>query len=291
MKKKIFAISLSLAGLTLVVFFADQTPGHLIPETAKRYHYSLYSQKDFFEDAFSAAQAFPSRSAGRIVGLLFNHHLLAPHFIAQVLEATASGEPLAVILISPNHFGAGNGPVLTSNESWQTPYGELEPDSGVIDTLVASGLVKMEEPPFENEHGIRNVVAFIKRELPNAKVVPLIIKDNLPSRDADALAATLSELPGEVLLAGSFDFSHYQDLETANRHDEKSLAIVQSLNWQGTAGLDVDSPIGLRIFLETLARLGASRFSLLQHSNSAIVADERNASSTTSYITGIFSSD
>jgi AmmeMemoRadiSam system protein B len=277
-----------LAGLVLGTVLSIVFKINNYVNEKNKVHYSIYSQKDFFEAAFIAAPKISIPSNFLIKGLLVNHHLLAPHFIAQAFKMVASNEPLSVVLISPNHFLIGEGPVLTSLKNWQTPYGELAPDVQIINTLISSGLAMVEEPPFENEHGVKNIVAFLKRELPSAKLVPLIIKNNLPLHYADKLAAALSQLPGKVLFVGSFDFSHYRTLSEANHYDEVSLAAIKSLNWSVAQSLDTDSPVGLRVFLEALAYSGVDDFKLLQHSNSAIITNEPNSFSTTSYITGYF---
>lgn len=253
-------------------------------------HYSFYSDKTFFDRAFETVSKTPVKKVdGKILGILINHHLLAPHFIAQAFTAAATTSPVTVVLLSPNHFGVGSGQVLTSRYSWQTPYGELKPDFELIDKLVRSGQVAVDEKPFEKEHGISNVVAFVKRSLPNAKVVPIIVKDTLSPNRADKLAELLATAtPENSVIAGSFDFSHYQTLEVANQHDQASLAVVQSLNWQATEDLDIDSRPGLRIFLQLLHKKGAKRFTLLKHSNSALITGNLSAPETTSYITGYF---
>src|SRR3989338_9932191 len=38
------------------------------------------------------------------------------------------GEPKTVILISPNHYGAGNATVQTTDQVWQIDEGTIEPD-------------------------------------------------------------------------------------------------------------------------------------------------------------------
>lgn len=288
----LFVALVAVGGIVSAVFILNQNKKRITDEPEKKFHYSIYSQKKFFEQAFAAAPVLPVFGAKKnVLGLLFNHHLLAPHFIAQAFEAVKTDKGLTVVLISPNHFGVGSGPILTSYEIWQTPYGELLPDTEVIDGFTESGLVKIDEAPFENEHGIRNIVAFLKRSLPEAKIVPLIIKDSLGERGADEMAAALSNLPSGILLAGSFDFSHYKNLKTANQHDEKSLEVLKNLRWRETYDLDTDSGPGLRLFLETLKLAKADNFELLIHSNSALVAGKLDEPQTTSYITGLFFSN
>ena len=292
---RLFSFSIFFAVLVAgVVFFVTRIqyfPPTAITQVQTPLHYSAYSQKDFFEKAFDAATpALLDAATQRIEGIVFNHHLLAPHFIAQALSTVATTSPITIVLISPNHFNVGRGQILTSRYSWSTPYGILESDIKLIDQLVGGGFLTLDEQPFEKEHGIANVVAFIKRSLPQAKVVPIIVKDALSDKKTDEFAASLgSIMPKNFLAAASLDFSHYQTLDVANQHDEVSLSVLKTLDWRGTSGLDIDSRPGLRMFLKLMTQVGATRFHLLQHSNSAIVSGLLSVSSTTSYINGYFS--
>ena len=292
--KKFFLLGFITSTLFIVIFIVAYSLqlGQNGQKSEVPLHYSVYSQKDFFDQAFDFAPSSTSQAGQGIKGLLFNHHLLAPHFIAQAFLAAQNQKPQTLVILAPNHFMTGIGPILTSRYAWQTPYGQLQPDLEIIGALIESGLVKVDEQPFENELGIKNVVAFAKRVFPDARVVPLIVKDNTPDSLADSLAQALQRvLPQNGLVVGSFDFSHYHTLDTANQHDEKSLSAVRSLDFKGTKDLDVDSRPGLRILLEFLSLAKADSFTLLQHSNSALVAKNLTTTSTTSYITGYFSSE
>jgi len=255
------------------------------------FHYSAFSDKNFFDKAFEKAK--PTQNIeGEIKGVLVNHHLLAPDLIAEAFNAAADDRPKTVILISPNHFFAGRGQVISSEYDWQTPYGVLEADHDFVLKLKQTGTVNIDEAPFEKEHGISNIVAFIKKKMPEAKFVPLIIKDTASAKEIDSLVSALEKiLPDDALIAASFDFSHYLPSDTADFHDEKSLPILDSLNYESADPLDIDSRPGLEIFLKIIKARGAKSFSLSSHTNSAKVLNDKNIFETTSYITGVFTAE
>lgn len=251
-------------------------------------HYSYFSQKDFYEQAYTTAKPLASH-LNDVKGVLVNHHLLAGNFIAESFNNISTTAPITVLLISPNHFSAGKGSIIVSNSKWKTPYGNLLPDSEFINSLVKEGLVSLEEDPYDQEHGISGIVAFIKKSLPNAKVAPIIINDRLSISEAMSIASNIeSRLPKNAMVVGSFDFSHYLTLPAADFHDLESLSAVENFNFEAIPRLDIDSRSGLAIFLKILQIKGAGKFNLLEHNNSAVLAKDESALETTSYFTGYF---
>jgi len=254
------------------------------------FHYSFFSQKGFFDNAFKNINIDKSSKNQEIRGIIVPHHLLASNLIANAFYSISSEKIITVVVVSPNHFFASQGQIISSLYDWQTPYGILESDKNFIKQLQANQLLNIDEQPFEKEHGISNLVAFIKRTLPNAKIVPLIVKDTLSLKESEIFADNISKiLPKDTLFIASLDFSHYLPGQIADFHDAKSLAVLTNFDYAGIDFLDVDSRPSLRIFLKYLDSKGASAFNLLDHSNSAYILKDENISETTSYITGFFS--
>ncbi|OHA13388.1 MAG: AmmeMemoRadiSam system protein B [Candidatus Tagabacteria bacterium RIFCSPLOWO2_01_FULL_39_11] len=254
------------------------------------FHYSSFSQKDFFDSAFEKTIRPQISKNQHIRGIIIPHHLLASNLIANALYSISSEKPITVVIISPNHFFTGQGQIISSLYDWETPYGILESDKNIIKRLQANRLLDIDELPFEKEHGISNLTAFIKKVLPNAKIIPLIIKDTLSFRESDFFLDNINKiLPENTLFIASLDFSHYLPSQIADFHDTKSLAVLASFDYEGINFLDIDSKPSLRIFLKYLASKGANAFNLLDHSNSAYILKDENISETTSYITGFFS--
>ncbi len=224
-------------------------------------------------------------------GAIVNHHLLAPDLIARVFSALASNKIKTIVLISPNHFSRGKGDIISSSYNWKTPYGILQADDSLIRKLSASAGVSIEEDPFKEEHGIFNIAPFIKKSFPDARIAPLIIKDSFQlSGKKDEQASRLNEIiPQDALIIGSFDFSHTLPPQAAEFHDEKALAVLESLDYSETDFLDIDSKPGLYLFLKLMQEREAGRFTLFDHTNSAEILGDPKIDDTTSYITGVFS--
>lgn len=276
-----------IGGLVLLAALWAYMPHQRVQQESSVTHTSFFSQPEFYDQAYSSARPLERAPGAR--GVLLNHHLLAAPFIAEALSAIATDKPVTVLLVSPNHFSAGQGTVITSEATWQTPYGLLQSDVESVRALTRGGVAEVEEAPFEHEHGVTGIVAFIKRSLPNAKVVPLIVNDHLSVPAAQELAKRMHALlPPKVLVVGSFDFSHYLPSRAAQFHDELSLSAVGRFDYAALPRLDIDSRPGLALFLQMMEQARASHFTLLEHKNSAELTHARDTLETTSYITGYF---
>jgi AmmeMemoRadiSam system protein B len=253
-------------------------------------HYSYFGNKSFFDEAYkniSTKFATPNK----IKGVVVNHHLLAPHLIAEAINLVATAKPMTVVLISPNHFSLGRGQIISSVYDWNTPYGILESDCETISKLKTEGVLNIEEHPFKKEHGISGIVPFIKKSLPNSKIIPIIIKDTLPADDLDKFVESLHSILGEdALIVGSFDFSHVGPDQVAQLNDKKSISVIQNFDYVGLKKIEIDSIPGLEITLRFMEKVGALNFDLIANTNSAQILHDPTIKEVTSYVVGSFSS-
>lgn len=268
-----------------------------IPESEEKYqapsafHKSDFLKKDIFEEAFSIAQKKQLYSlSGEPKTALVNHHLLASPLIAEVFQNLASKQISTVVLLSPNHFSSGEGEVISSRLPWKTPYGFLFPDTEIISQIEGEAILNIDEFPFEKEHGISNIVPFIKKSFPNAKVIPLIFRDGTSKEQSERIAHSLSKnLPQNALVIASVDFSHDLISDAADFHDAKSRAVLANLDINGIDSTDIDSKPALGTLLRYSTLVNAETFTLLGNTNSAKIIGRPNQEMPTSYITGIFS--
>ena len=252
-------------------------------------HYSYFSTQPFFDEAYKNAPATPPQNAP-VKGVIVNHHLLAANLIAQTIGAIATQAPVTVVLISPNHFYAGRGQIISSMYKWKTPYGILDSDCGLISKLAVNGVLTVDESPFVKEHGISGIVPFVKRSLPNSRVVPVIVKETASQKDIDNFVDSLFKDTGRnILVIGSFDFSHEVTPGVAEIQDKKSTETIKNFNYAGLKTMAVDSRRGLEMEMKYLQKAGAGNFNLVANTNSARIINEPNSTNTTSYITGTFS--
>lgn len=251
------------------------------------FHYSYFTKEDFYDQAYKAIK---NDQTGGNWAALVNHHLLAAPQLAQTISALATTSPVTVLLISPNHFNSGQADVLTELGDWQTPYGILETDKALAQKIISQKIAEGEENPFNQEHGVSGLTAFVKKSLPNAKIVPLIFKERLKPEAAILLAQkTAAVLPKNAVIIGSFDFSHYLTSNAADFHDDLSLNTIKSFNFSEVYNLDTDSHPGLMYFLKLLESRGLTEFNLITNTNSAhLLHQEQNILETTSYLDGYF---
>lgn len=239
-------------------------------------------------DALSAVGAVPQFSTP-VKALTVNHHLLADTLVAKMVKIAADQHPKLLVIFSPNHFLVGDGWMITSDFDWDTGMGVVKENHGLIHWLKKNTTVRVDERPFADEHGIFNLLPYIATTMPKVKILPIIFKDGISNKRVDALVRDLNDtLPADTLFIGSLDFSHYQTLVTSNRQDQSTLRVLQSLDTEHLDQAYVDSQPALRALMLFAKLRGAKSFQLVEHKNSADITGNLDATSTTSYIDGVF---
>lgn len=244
--------------------------------------------KNIIEESIDRLHGVFPNKVSEIEGLIVNHHLLASHLISKTFLSIQK-EPETIILIAPNHFWAGFAKVQTSIYSWNTPYGVLDPNNEKIKILLQNDSIQIENDSFKKEHGIFNIVPFIKKFFPNTQIVPLIVKDTLTEREAKKIAVTLKNIMTDnTLVIGSFDFSHDSIPTVAFNRDKESLSVIMDNKLEGVySDVSVDSKPGLFILLDLMNARG-KKFNLIENTNSSILIQDKDQKDTTSYIVGYF---
>ena len=97
--------------------------------------------------------------------------------------AAAQEQPYdTVILVSPSHFPENCGSdVVTATAGWNTPYGPLAADRSVADALLQDAVIAAEDnrDAVESDHGAAGLVPFVRRYLPEAKLVVCLLSNRL----------------------------------------------------------------------------------------------------------------
>jgi AmmeMemoRadiSam system protein B len=292
MISKTFVIALGavllsgICGFFLVSAYLQPSP---LPDTTPPASvYPSFVEQRIIDQAYDqAATTTPTTYA--VTSLILPHHLLASELISQGLLTIKKQKPSVIVLISPNHFSAGHGKVISTLNSWATPYGQLDTNQKIVNQLQTSGFVSLESDTFIKEHGIGNLAGFIKKTFPKASLVPIILKDSLSTKDSRELAAALAKiLPEDSLIIASLDMSHYLTADIASSHDQTTIATLASGDSEAVSRLDTDSRPALRLLLSYNELKKSQKFNLLHNSNSALIAQQPASKNVTSYITGYF---
>lgn len=259
----------------------DQNSSGIIP--------TVFASAEMYKDFFDYPRPTIDPS-GTIMSLVLPHHLVAGNYISGVFGTMKNLRPPVVVVIGPNHPQTGGSFILSSKLGWKTEAGVLSVDSPIIDSLVDSNLVGIDDAVLTNEHSVGALAPFIKNAWPNTKIVPLIIKNIKNDELVNGLASKLYEiLPKGSLVIASVDFSHYLPKTVANFHDDLSINVLSTGDIGRIKKMEIDSQNSIRALLTYNSIVGAQKFTLAHHTNSADILKQNDLVETTSHVMGFFS--
>lgn len=277
-KNKLFILLIFSIGLVLLFTNLNQKDKHL----------ANYQKTEFYYNFLNLSRKDKSDKL-KVKAIIVPHHLFAHSLIENLFFQTKSKKIKRVILISPNHFNRGRSLIITSKAVWQTNFGKVYPALDLIEKLTEDEYISIEEEPFKKEHGIYNLVPYIKIAFPRAKIIPIILKPRVNQVVALKLVQKLNQISNEnTLIIASLDFSHFQMPQVAQEHDKESIRAIEHFDLESVWKLDVDSPPTLYAFLSYLKNNGYTKFTLVENTNSGWLSGNPNLKETTSYITGYF---
>jgi AmmeMemoRadiSam system protein B len=282
--QKVSGIVITIVLLAIVAWSIRMSPKQVVvPTISLRY-------QDFEQTAAALEATEPNTSTeAPPVAAFVGHHLLAAELFRDTIAKIPSGSIRHVILISPNHFLYGRGRLQTVERAFETPYGVVRTNTELTNILTADGLVTNEPATFIGEHGITNIVPYVKKLLPHADITPIAIWSGIRQERLDALRALLRDhLQPGTLVIGSFDCSHYVTSAKAITQDTVTLKALETLDLAALRTADVDSPEGLWLLGALAKDLGAKRFTVDAATNSGILTQAPPRVEVTSYITGRF---
>lgn len=228
----------------------------------------------------------------RVASGVVPHHGVAGRLIAAFYERLASqGSPETVVIVSPDHFKAASvtGLALTSVEPEDAAALGITVDAPLLAALrrrfpIGTSLLRV-----AGDHGVTIQLAYLRRRLPAARVVPLLVAGRTTRATMDRLARELVRSAGpRTAVIASVDFSHYLPREAAALHDVKSLRVLCDFERDAFSGLEVDSWQALYL-ARLYARLRAKETPLLVGAANALdFLAGQEGESTTSYLSLLF---
>ncbi|MFA6521814.1 MAG: AmmeMemoRadiSam system protein B [Candidatus Gracilibacteria bacterium] len=245
-----------------------------------------------------AGKNISNEGGGITKAVVVPHHLVASKSIALGIKALTASSPRLVIVISPDHFSRCPKLICATKGSYKTYFGDVFTSKEEVIGLEKSDLVA-DSNLFGDEHGIFNIMPFIKYYLPEAQVVSMVISQN--GRGTEQERSEILELLKPLLtkkdtaLVISSDFSHYLALTESNEMDKKTQNSFCSGNSQEILALQNpsqnDCPLCLWILEQEAKKLGFWNPRIVAHTNSADLLRDTSVKETTSHFTIIFSDD
>jgi AmmeMemoRadiSam system protein B len=182
-----------------------------------------------------AAYPSPPVPAERFRALLLPHagHVYSGDIAAAGVASVAW--PSTVLLLGPNHHGAGAAAALSPSAAWRTPLGDVPANEAFsADLLSLCREIREDEAAHRDEHSIEVILPFLQKAVPDLSIVCVSIGDPdftlcLAVGDAVAGAVHRARERGErVAIVVSSDLNHYLP-RTQNRvKDDRALAALKA---------------------------------------------------------------
>jgi AmmeMemoRadiSam system protein B len=266
--------------LNALCYFDGQAFQQAVPAQPMQLH-----QADLGNMQSNIPNSQPSPQAKIQAGVV-PHHLLAADLIAEFMHTAAEqSQPGLVILLAPNHQELGDSSIQSTIKPWRTAFGQI---SGLqtatansvhslkntwLESVMTTTNLKLEPKSVQQEHGIGNLLAYVKYYFPQAAVLPITFKSDLDLAQAQALSYALLDLrrawqqSGQsqpaVLVIASIDFAHQVDQAQAELNQQRVLSLMQAKQYQDLLRLDqhyLDSAPALVTLLLLADKQGWQRF-------------------------------
>jgi AmmeMemoRadiSam system protein B len=190
-----------------------------------------------------------------------------------------------VVVVGPSHFVAFDGVSIIGAGRFETPFGAAEIDEDCSAAVVsATSLVREYAAPHGREHSLEMQLVFLRRVLPRATIVPLLMGEQTADTAHELGEALGLVLRGrKALLVASSDLSHYQSATIAADLDRLVIDRVARFDPDGLQGLLDIRPEhacggGPMVAVMRAARiLGASKAVVLKYADSGDVSGDKSA--------------
>ncbi len=288
LKISIITIIIILTGCTLIPKEKDKQAQTDYLNNKNNLECIYYEPVDFV----NIKQFDLNNDVGRIYGAILPHHLVASDLIHEVFQNIKTHDYETVVLIGPDHESLLMGKIFTTLKNWQTPMGVLETDSTITKKLLKNSFIVENDDKLTLEHSTSGIVPFIKYYLKDVKIVTLVITKQTKLEDIDKVIEDLSNLVNKdkTLFISSVDFSHYLNLDHANKMDLISIKAIENRDINKImlfTNDNLDSPVSIVAIIKMMDKLDVSNLKLLNHSNTELILKE-SMKETTSYLTYLY---
>ncbi|HJQ40694.1 MAG TPA: AmmeMemoRadiSam system protein B [Thermoanaerobaculia bacterium] len=219
----------------------------------------------------------PSGEKTRVIGAVVPHAgLMYSGHVAAALYAIAE-LPRRLIILCPNHTGAGHFAAINREGSWRTPMGDVAIDTPLADALMSrTKLLSEDWRAHAREHSLEVQLPFLQRTLGDFTFVPICLgahRFDYAEEIGHAIADVIREERDVAILASS-DLNHYEDQQTTLRKDQLAIDQVLARNprelWRVVDEYDVSMCgfIPTTTMLIAANELGASDARLIKHATS-----------------------
>jgi hypothetical protein len=238
----------------------------------------LRAQVDACFAANPPAPAQKQRFLGAVVphaGLMYSGHVAAAFYALADL-------PKRLIILCPNHTGAGHFAAINREGAWRTPLGEVAIDTQLADALMSNTVLLAEDArAHAREHSLEVQLPFLQRVLGDFTFVPICLGAHRYDY-AEEIGRVIANVirDQDVAILASSDLNHYEDQRETLRKDQLAIDEVLKRNpkelWRVVDEYDVSMCgfIPTTTMLIAVNELGASDARLVKHATSGDVSGD-----------------
>ena len=254
----------------------------------------FYFEKQFTRSVESAATNDAVFPQSRIRGGIIPHDVTQGQIIAHFFRELEKNPPKRIILVGPNHYERGGSMVLTTSTSWRSGAGTIHADRDAVRWLVDNHYAVEDDEVAVDEHSIAGITPYISNYLPEARVIPLMLKAEVRLNEIQSISRALDELvDDETVVIAAVDFSHYLTADEASRNDIVTEQALQTFDYKNMLSFGprfndyMDSPGSIALLLYWLTSQGITKYELIEHTNSGILTGDMT-SPVTSYFEVVY---
>ena len=160
-----------------------------------------------FMEGWSPPRDIPTLGLGGIVphaGWYFSGKLTA-----RVFHTLKSQRKVELVVLYGGHMGSGDLPRVITEESWETPFGDMKIHRDFVETLM-KGMDMKKESSSSGDNTIEVQLAMVKHFFPEAELVAVRSPHSSKAIDLGKKVAEIAKEKGISILAiGSTDLTHY----------------------------------------------------------------------------------
>ncbi|GMT43132.1 MAG: MEMO1 family protein [bacterium] len=192
--------------------------------------------------------------------------------------------PDKVIILGPNHKGAGHVAAFDDSSGWEFPFGTVPVDGGLCDAISQKcPLIEYDSAAHAGEHSLEVIIPFLYARNADVSIAPISLytHDKSDLAEISGAVAAAAESFGALVVASS-DMSHYLPDPAARRIDRATIKAVESMDYaallenvklnQGLCGAPA-----VAVAMESCRQNGARRAKLVKYATSGDIEGGRDA--------------
>lgn len=196
--------------------------------------------------------------------------------------------PSRIIIVCPNHTGAGIDGAVYASGAWKTPLGEIAIDEELSRMLIdASSTLEDDTAAHAREHSLEVQLPFLQQTSEQEiRIVPICLATSSYEETAavgHAIAGVIGRTGERVGLIASSDLNHYENQEITLSKDMRAIDRIVALDPRGlwdTVRRERISMCGIiptTAVLQAALDLGATSAELIRHATSGDVNGDYSA--------------